>query len=233
MRMASKFRFVGPRLQVRGVTFPIGMGEPLCGRVDRTSKLRVYQQWQTSPRNMREGCSQILLGNHGETVDPGMDQKAFESKHTGRREGFDICLIVMDHATPRRPIYPALAMRCGTLRFECSDRRRRREAVQRHVHQQRVASCRRGAGCGLETFPLGSSGLVDVNVRIHQPGKNRASPKSCGSWLSGTCRYWDNGLNLFSFHQYGCRLDAFRGDYSPGNEGLRIHRINRMFREGA
>ena len=70
---SRKLRFVRPRLQVRGVTLPIGMGEPLCGRVDWTSELRVYQQWQTGPRNMREGCSQILLGNHGETVYARMD----------------------------------------------------------------------------------------------------------------------------------------------------------------
>ena len=66
------------------------MGQTLRGRIHRTGKLCVHQQWQTSPRNMRQSRSQIFLADHGEAIDPGMNQKALESQHPGGRERFDV-----------------------------------------------------------------------------------------------------------------------------------------------
>jgi len=59
---------------------PISAGQTHRGRVHRPGKLRVYQQWQTGPHNMRQRRPQSFLGHHGEAIDPGMNQEALESQ---------------------------------------------------------------------------------------------------------------------------------------------------------
>ena len=159
----------------------------------------MHQQRQTSPRQVRQRRSQIILVDHGEAIDPGMNQKALEPQHSRGGERFDVRLIVFDHAAPRRPIHPALALRRCTLRLERSDRGRRRQAVQGHVHQQRVAAGRSGARRGVEAFPLGPSGIVDVYVRIDQPGKNRGIAEIVDFRAGRNLRGRNNRLDLFAF----------------------------------
>ena len=101
-----------------------------------------------------------------------MNQKTLEPEHSRAGKRFDISLVALDHSAPRRPIDPAVVLRRCTLRLERSDRRRGRQAVQRHVHQKRAAACRSGARRSTEAFPICPSGIVDVYVRIDQPGKN-------------------------------------------------------------
>lgn len=50
-----------------------------------------------------------------------------------------------------------------------------------------VASGRSSSRCRVEAFPLCPSRFVDVHVRIDQPGKNAASPKSWISALESIC----------------------------------------------
>ena len=132
----------------------------------------MHQQRQASPGNMRQGRSQLLLRHHGEAIDAGIDQKAFEPRHSSSRESFDVVLIIVDHSAPSRPIDAAPAF-CGcTLSLKRSDRRSRGKAVQRHVDQQRIASRRRCACRCFEAFPLRTARIVDMHVGIDQPRKN-------------------------------------------------------------
>jgi len=38
----------------------------------------MYQEWQASPGDVRQGRPQLLLRDHGEAIDTRVDQKAFE-----------------------------------------------------------------------------------------------------------------------------------------------------------
>ena len=51
----------------------------------------------------------------------------------------------------------------------CGDRARRR--IERHVEEQRAAAGRERAAAGFGAFPLGASRLVEVQVRVDEPGK--------------------------------------------------------------
>jgi hypothetical protein len=84
----------------------------------------------------------------------------------------DVLLVVRDRSAPGRPVDETLALRGIALCFECCDGGRLGQAVQRHVDERRVAAGRGGAGGGVEAFPLGAAGLVDVDVGVHQAGQD-------------------------------------------------------------
>ncbi len=106
-----------------------------------------------------------------------MNQEALESQHSRSGQGLDVILIIFDHAAPRRPIDPALSPRCFTFCLEGGNVGRRRQAVERHIDQHGVATRRGSASRGAETFPIRPARLVDVEMRIHQPGKDRRVAK--------------------------------------------------------
>ncbi len=68
-------------------------------------------------------------------------------------------------------------MRGGAFGFESGDIGGGWEAVQRHVDQKRVAACGGGARGGVEAFPIGAAGIVDVNVGIDEAGKDGGGGK--------------------------------------------------------
>ena len=103
---------------------------------------------------------------------PGSIRKHLKPAHTRRSKSFDVALIILNNATPGRPIHTALALRRLPLRFKRRHARCRRKTIQRHVNQEGIASRSGRAGRGLEAFPIGSSRLIDVHVRIHQAGQN-------------------------------------------------------------
>ena len=163
-----QFRLVWARLQVSRVAAPIGVGQCVRRPLDGAGKFRVYEKRQTGPSNVGQSPSQLLLGDHGETIDPRMDQKALESTHARGGERFDIALIVVNHAAPRRPVDAASALRRRALGLKRSDGSCCRKTIQRHIDQQRESACRRGPGCCFETLPLGPPRIVDMNVGIDQ-----------------------------------------------------------------
>ena len=55
------------------------------------------------------------------------------------------------------------------LTFQRRDVDRRRDAVERHVHDRRHAAGRRRPRRGREALPLGAAGLVDVHVGVDEP----------------------------------------------------------------
>jgi hypothetical protein len=124
------------------------------------------------------GRSQLLLRNHGEAIDARIDQKAFEPRHSGGRESFDIVLIIVDYAAPGPPIDAASALARLNAWPQRGDRRGRRKTVQRHVDQQRVASRRRGACRVSKPSHSARPGSLICTWESTSPGRMAASPKS-------------------------------------------------------
>src|SRR6266851_1343182 len=113
---------------------------------------------------MRQGCAELLLGDHSEAVNAGMNEEALESRHARGCQTFDVLLVVAHNSAPRHPVYLALAA-CGlAFRFECGHSRRRRQTIERHVYKQREATSRSGACRRPESFPFRPPGFVDVDV---------------------------------------------------------------------
>ena len=118
---------------------------------------------------MRQGRVELPLVDHGEPVDAWMNEEALESRRARGRQTFNVLLVVAHYTAPRHPVHPALAGRGFAFCFECIHGRRGRQTVERHVHQQRIATRGGRAGRRPESFPFGPPGFVDVDVRVHQP----------------------------------------------------------------
>src|SRR5260370_34738067 len=100
------------------------------GGVDWPGKFCVYQQWKAGPRHARQCRSEIILADHGEAIDSGMNQKALESPHSRAGKLFDVCLVALDYATPRRQINPAIVLAAWGLRRNGTTRIRYRRHVR-------------------------------------------------------------------------------------------------------
>jgi hypothetical protein len=78
----------------------------------------------------------------------------------------------------------------------------------------------------MEAFPLGSSGLVDVDMRIHKSGKNRSIAKVVLLEIARHLLNRHNFADRLASHEYRCGARSFRCDHSTGDESLRIHEVN-------
>jgi hypothetical protein len=88
-----------------------------------------------------------------------------------------------------------------SLRFERGNRGRGRQTIQRHVREQRVASGGSSASRVCESFPVRTSGLVNVNMRIDQPWKDYRLPKIMDLGMSGHLIRGSYGLDPSLVHK--------------------------------
>jgi hypothetical protein len=58
------------------------------------------------------------------------------------------------------------------LGFKSGDSSRGWQTVERHIYQECITAGGSGPRCGLEPLPVCTSRIVDVNVSVHQAGKN-------------------------------------------------------------
>jgi hypothetical protein len=114
-------------------------------------------------------CSGAQLGfiDEGKAIDTRIGQKAFKSANSGFSQWLEVIGVSLGDASPRSPVYGALAVCCRTLCCQGCDCGGRRKAIQGHIHQRGEAS-----GCGslrpcLETFPLGAARFINVCVRVN------------------------------------------------------------------
>src|SRR5260370_2544893 len=159
------------------------------------------EQRKSASRNARQRRTELPLGNHAEAVDAGIDEEALESGHTRGGQCFDVFLIIAVDAGAGRPVYPALAASGFSLRFERGNRGRGRQTIQRHIREQRVASGGSSASRVCESFPVRTSGLVNVNMRIDQPWKNYPLPKILHLAMSGHLIRGTYGLDPSLVHK--------------------------------
>ena len=169
---------------------------------------------------MRQRCAQLLFRNHREAVNAGMNQKTFEAEHARAGEFFYVTLIVGNHAAPRRPIHSASAARRVALRFERSHITGSRQAIQWHVHEHRVAAGCRRARRRLESLPLSSSGIIDVHVRIHKPGKNRRLAEILNSRARWNLIRGNDGSDLLAVNQNSRRTNSVRRNHASREQSL-------------
>ena len=160
---------------------------------------------------MRQGGAELWFRDHGEAVDARMNEEAFESRHACGCQILNVYLVVTHHTAPGHPIYVALAFRCVSFCFEGSDSGRGRQAIQRHVHKQRIAACGSGAGRRTESLPLRATRLVDVNMGVHQARQNGGVTKVLNGNLRGQLIRQNNIEDSAVFDEHSCRFDSLRG----------------------
>ena len=120
------------------------------------------------PFSCSECGAQFGFIDPGKSIDAGVNQEAFESRHAGGRQRLHAIGVPAHHTAPRGPIHPRLAARRSTLSFERGHINGLRHAIQGHVDQRGHAACRRRARGGFKAFPLGAAGLIDVHMRVDE-----------------------------------------------------------------
>jgi hypothetical protein len=152
-----------------------------------------------------------------------MYEKTLEARHSRVCQRLDLALVVRDYSAPRHPIDSAALLCCCALRTQGRNRSSGWQAIERHIHQQRVSSGGRRASRRLESFPLRSARIIYVDMRIYQSGKNRCFAKIQGLSLRGNL-LWGNHLpDAFSIHENGGWTHSSGRHYPAGEKGAQIH----------
>jgi len=91
-----------PRLEIRGIQPPIGvLILQMSSRfIHWPGKFGVDEQWKARAGHMRQCGAKFRLGDHGEAIDSGMNEKALETCHASRGECLNFRLIVADDTAP-------------------------------------------------------------------------------------------------------------------------------------
>jgi hypothetical protein len=169
-----------------------------------------------------------MFGNHGETVDAGIDQKALEASHSRSRERFDVTLIIVNHPAPCCPVDAASAVRSRPFGAKGSHRSCRRKTVQRHVDQQRVASGSCSSRRGFEALPLCAPRIVDMNVGIDQARKDDRLAEVMDLVSIRYLIGGDDSLNPLSVDKNSSRTNSVRSNYSSSDEGLQAQKVGSL-----
>ena len=136
-----------------------------------------------------------------------MNEEAFKAACTGGSERLNIVFVVTHDAAPTRPVDGALPACGSALLLQSGDGAGCRQAVERHVHQHRIAARGRGSRGGEKTFPVGASWIIDVHVRIHQARQDGRVAEIIKLNAVGDLRNGNHRANHACINQNGARLD--------------------------
>ena len=152
----------------------------------------------------------MLLVDHGEAVAAGVNEEAFVAENSGASEGEDVGLVVGHGSAPGGPVDEALALGGAALGFEGFDGGGFGKAVEGHVDEGGVASGGGGAGSGAEAFPLGASGLVDVDVGVDEAGEDGVVAAVVDGGVAGYFGGAADGADAAVFDEERCGTRALR-----------------------
>ena len=158
--------------------------------------------------------AQLLHRNHGETVDPRVDEETLKARNASKRERFNVLLIVGDNTSPQHPIDHGRFLGAATLFLQCFDGRGRRQTIERHVCDERVASGRSGASARGKALPLSATWLIEVDVRIDETWKNCRAAKIGAGRALGNFIGRNNGMDYLAVDKDGRWTDAARSHNS-------------------
>src|SRR6267378_2012971 len=172
---------------------------------------------------MRQGRAELPLIDHSEAINARVNEEAFESRNARGRQTFNVLLVVAHNSAPGRPVHMAQAARGFALRFECGYRRRRWQAIERHVHKQRAATSRGGPSRRPESFPFRPTGFVDVDMRIHQPRQNGSLAKVRYGNMRGQLIRCKNIEDSSVFDEHSRRFDSVWRHYPSREKSSDTH----------
>src|SRR5579862_6340267 len=147
-----------------------------------------------------------------------MNQEAFESRNTGGSHAGKCLDVAPNHSSPGCPIHPSLAISNLALAFQSSHIDDFRGAVEWHVHQRCHPSRGGCASCRREPLPLCPAGFIDVDVRVHQPGKQNVVTKIVQSRNGRHFIPSTNTHNVLVLHQQGGGDDSLRCQHTGGTK---------------
>ncbi len=100
-------------------------------------------------------------------------RKHLKPQDASARQRREVVRVSWHDTAPETHVDVTPAARSGALLLQAVDGGRRRNAVERHVHERRDAPGRGSTRGVFESFPVGPSGIVDVDVRIDEARETR------------------------------------------------------------
>jgi hypothetical protein len=175
------------------------------------------QERQVERREHRHRLAKIALADVLELRHARRTEKALVAQHARLRERRQLIAVAGDHAAPESDINMTPAASGAPLLVEPSRCRRRRDAVERHVHEGRDATGCCGTRRVLKAFPIGAPRIVDVDMRVHESGEHDETP---GIDLAGAGRMLDGGQTMNRRDPSVVDLDRGRTDAVGQNDAL-------------
>ncbi len=214
--MASSLGLSGSRREPGRVAARISRDRSRA--LHRSRELGVHQQDRTQRGEPPHRRREVSLGDGRELVDPGRHEEALEAEYPGVQERAEVVEIPWHHPAPAAVVDQRAPHRGVCLGGKGRDCGRDGDAVQRHVDDGGHPAGRRRAGRGLKPFPLGASRLVDVDVGVHDAGKEcrvaRVHPTRGGRRLAQGHHGGDDPI----LHHHRSRTFALRGHDAPARE---------------
>src|SRR6267378_4443770 len=127
----------------------------------------VYAHDRVQARSHLESDREHTVGHAGKVVNAAVTQEGFEPYHTPVVEVLEVLKVVGDKTTPKPKVHERLPRGDSELRVKRRDGGRGRMGVERHLEHRGDAARRRPARPGFPALPVGATGLVEVNVGIH------------------------------------------------------------------
>jgi hypothetical protein len=141
---------------------------------DAVGMLGVDQQEAVEPGDGGHDVGQLVSSQRGELRHARVRQERLEAEHAGVVQRLEVSEVARHRPAPEADVGVALTLGGRALDVQRGDGRRRRDRVERHVHQGGDPAGRGRAGGGREPLPLGPTGLVAVHVRVDQAGDQHA-----------------------------------------------------------
>ncbi len=120
----------------------------------------------------RQRLPQVRLCNVPELLYARRTQKTLEAQDTCARQRREVVRVSWHDTAPETHVYVTPAARSGALLLQAVDGGRRRNAIERHVHEGRDSPCRGSTRGVLESFPVGPARIVDVDVCVDEARKH-------------------------------------------------------------
>jgi hypothetical protein len=152
-------------------------------------------------------------------------KKALKRNHSLTKKFGEIALVAGDKTAAKCNVYASQRFERPQLRGKPDERCRRGNAVERHVDKRGDSACGRRTRRCLETFPIASSRIVDMYMRIDEARQN-AKPARVKNRDTGRQRLpnLDNGLDLTACNVHITRqLATLRDNSLTTNDGFDAH----------
>lgn len=160
---------------------------------------------------------------------PAVNEEALEATNTFVDKALELIGIARDDTAIEADINPALALSGSEFLMEIRNSGGRWDGIQWHVHDGGDTAKGSGLSAGIETFPFGTTWLVEVDMSVNQTRKKNmgriVSVWSPGGKVGGRDNGVENGGDLASRtgdHDSGrCQTagdDGTRRDHD-GNRG--------------
>ncbi|CAM5622376.1 hypothetical protein SAVIM338S_05842 [Streptomyces avidinii] len=182
--------------------------------------LGVHDHQAAEAGDLGERGGEPLLVELRELLHAGGRQEALEAEDAGVVQRPQVLDVVGQRAAPEADVHVRLGARDVLLHDQVGGRGGRRQRVQRHVEDGGDATGRGGPGGRPEAFPLGTTGVVHVDVGVDQAGEEHVVAEvlqpGTGRYV-GLVRQHGRDLPAGDGHRSGARPlggdDARRAQY--------------------